>query len=117
MPASMSGSFQIRKPSQRELVRKRFLFNQRRITVAFVMGLGFMFSLGFLYLYQSNQLVALVNQREKLLRDKAELEKIRDSLMQEEVRLSSLQRIEFLAREQLGMIVPGREHRLELEKP
>ncbi|MBW7875903.1 MAG: cell division protein FtsL [Candidatus Cloacimonetes bacterium] len=108
---------QIRKQSHREQLRQRFLLNQRRITFAFIVSLSFVSSLGFLYLYQANQLVALVNRKEALIRERFALEKDRDAQMQEEVHLSSLQRIEYLARDRLGMIVPTREHRITITKP
>lgn len=87
------------------------------MTFVFVISLSFVSSLGFLYLYQANQLVALVNRKEALIRERVELEKERDAQMQEEVHLSALQRIEYLARDRLGMIVPTRDHRIAISKP
>jgi cell division protein FtsL len=94
------------------MLRRRFVLNQRRITFNFTITILFLFCLLFLHVFQNNRLVALVNEKEELKRFIVRLEKERDSLKQQELNLNSLQRIEFVARERLGMIVPTAANRV-----
>lgn len=98
--------FSIKQESNHELLRRRFMLNQRRITFNFVITILFLFVVLFLHVFQNNRLVALVNEKEGLKRAIVRLEKEKDSLRQQELNLNSLQRIEFVARERLGMVVP-----------
>lgn len=109
-------SLSVREQPHNQVLRERFLGNQRRITFSFLVIFTFASSLLFLYVYQHMQLLELVNHNEKLKRRIAALEKLSDKYQQEEVMLSSLQRIEFIAREQLGMRPPMAKDRLYLNR-
>jgi cell division protein FtsL len=111
----MENSF-VKKQSNKEIVKKRFILNQRKITFTFSIMILFVSILLFFHVFQSNELVALVNEKEKLKRKIQELEKIRENYKQREVSLGSLQRVEFVARDQLGMVSPGQSNRYYLKK-
>lgn len=109
-------SLSVKQQPHNQVLRERFLGNQRRITFSFLAVFSFASALLFLYVFQHMQLLELVNQNEKLKRRIAALEKLSDKYQQEEVMLSSLQRIEFIAREQLGMRPPSPQDRLYLSR-
>ena len=109
-------SLSVREQPHNQVLRERFLGNQRRITFSFVAVFSFASALLFLYVFQHMQLLELVNRNEHLKRRIAALEKLSDKYQQEEVMLSSLQRIEFIAREQLGMRSPTSKDRLYLNR-
>lgn len=109
-------SLSVREQPHNQVLRERFLGNQRRITFSFVAVFSFASALLFLYVFQHMQLLELVNRNEHLKRRIAALGKLSDKYQQEEVMLSSLQRIEFIAREQLGMRSPTANDRLYLNR-
>ena len=109
-------SLSVREQPHNQVLRERFLGNQRRITFSFVAVFSFASALLFFYVFQHMQLLELVNRNEHLKRRIAALEKLSDKYQQEEVMLSSLQRIEFIAREQLGMRSPTSRDRLYLNR-
>ena len=110
-------SFSIRKQPHHVVLKERFLGNQRKITFTFGLTISFVGSLLFFYVFQHMQLLQLVNQKEMLKRKILALEKLYDKYHQEEVMLSSLQRIEFIAREQLRMVSPAGQDRIYLVQP
>ena len=110
-------SVPVRSVPPQEALRTRFLGNQKRITFSFIMLLCFASILLLNYLFLDMRLLELVNEGETLKRKIVSLEKRRDKYLQERVMLSSLQRIEFIAKEQLGMVVPTRKDRIYLAKP
>jgi len=110
-------SVPVRSVPHQEALRTRFLGNQKRITFTFILLLCFASILLLNYLFLDMRLLELVNEGEALKKKIAALEKRRDKYHQEQVMLSSLQRIEFIAKEQLGMVVPTRKDRIYLDKP
>ena len=110
-------SVPVRSIPHQEALRSRFLGNQKRITFSFIMILCFASVLLLNYLFLDMRLLELVNEGETLKRKITALEKRRDKYLQEQVMLSSLQRIEFIAKEQLGMVVPTRKDRIYLARP
>ena len=106
----------IKKVPHKEIVKQRFLQNQRKITISFIFVLLCVSSLLFIYVYQSMELVALVN--EEAIEKKAIVtqEKLLESYLQQQVSLSSLQRVEFIAKEQLGLVEPDQNSVLYIEK-
>lgn len=110
-------SVPVRSIPHQEALRMRFLGNQKKITFSFIVLLCFASILLLNYLFLDMQLLELVNEGEKLKKSITTLEKRRDKYYQEQVMLSSLQRIEFIAKEQLGMVVPTRKDRVYLARP
>lgn len=107
-------SISVKKMPHHVVLRSRFVSNQRKITFSFSIVLIFLAALLFLYVFQNMELLQMVNQKEKLKKKIFAMEKLMDKYKQEEVMLSSLQRVEFIAREQLKMIPPGRRDRIYL---
>ncbi|MCO4781842.1 MAG: cell division protein FtsL [Candidatus Cloacimonetes bacterium] len=106
----------IKKVPHKEVVKQRFLQNQRKITMSFVFVLLCILVILFVYVYQSMELVALVNEEAIEKRKLAVQEKLLEGYLQQQVSLSSLQRVEFIAKEQLGMVEPDQESVVYIEK-
>ncbi|PCJ20701.1 MAG: hypothetical protein COB02_04020 [Candidatus Cloacimonadota bacterium] len=106
----------IKKTPHKEVLKQRFLQNQKKITMSFIFVLLCISSLLFIYVYQSMELVSLVNEEAIEKKKIATQEKLLESFLQQQVSLSSLQRVEFIAKEQLGMVEPDESSVIYLEK-
>jgi len=116
LEAKAAMSLLIRKTPHNIALRQRIIGNQKRITFTFIVLLIFALAILLNHVFLHMQLLELVNKKEALKMRIVALEKLKDKYQQEEVMLSSLQRIEFIAKEQLGMIVPARKDRIYLTR-